>query len=155
MNAPFAICVDTREQAPWVFPPEVHTAPATLSAGDYSLSGFEDLVAIERKSLADLVACIGPERERFVRELIRLRGYRCRAVVVEATLQAILSHGYRSMTTPASVVGSLASWQVKHEIPVVFAGDAAGAAVYALAILRNYHRSLVEFAAKLQPRLAG
>lgn len=37
----------------------------------------EELFAVERKTIADLVACcIGANRERFFRELHRLRGYR-------------------------------------------------------------------------------
>ena len=154
MNA-FTVIIDSREQAPWSFPADVPTGPGTLAAGDYSLSGFEGSVAVERKSLPDLVSCIGPERERFKRELQRLKAYRVRAVIIEGTLQNITGHQYRSATLPASVLGSLASWQVWYEVPFIFAGDAAGAATYCLALLRNYHRQLVEFAAKFTATKTG
>jgi hypothetical protein len=40
------------------------------------VAGLEELFVIERQSIADLVGCcIGESRERFERELHRLRGY--------------------------------------------------------------------------------
>ena len=64
------IVVDSREQCPFPFTHERYEAqvqPGTLTVGDYSLAGLEDKVAVERKSLPDLVACLGRERERFAR----------------------------------------------------------------------------------------
>ena len=52
------IVVDTREQTPFEFRHEKYettTKQGTLSVGDYSLAGLEDKVAVERKSLPDLV----------------------------------------------------------------------------------------------------
>ena len=67
------ILIDTREQAPFAFTHERYAGTTieagTLDTGDYSLAGLTDLVAVERKSLPDLVACLGRERERFEREL--------------------------------------------------------------------------------------
>ena len=55
------IVIDTREQAPFPFSGEQYrgteTAFGTLDTGDYSLAGLTDKVAVERKSLPDLVAC--------------------------------------------------------------------------------------------------
>ena len=141
------IIIDNREQTPWTFPTDIETIPGSLQSGDYSLSGLQELCTIERKSLSDLVGCVtGDDRERFKRELLRLKAYRCRAVIVEATLQDIMIHRYLSRTEPESVIGSLASWQTRYEVPFVLAGDADGAARYALAILRNFHRHCQEFA---------
>ena len=81
---PLPILRDSREQAPFAFagyPCTVETA--ALASGDYSLRGFAARIAVERKSLADLVGCLGRDRERFQRELARLRGYDSAAVVVE------------------------------------------------------------------------
>jgi len=45
--------------------------------------GGENLFAIERKSIADLVGCcVGENRERFFRELHRLRGFRFKRLLV-------------------------------------------------------------------------
>lgn len=74
----YTIAVDTREQAPYRFAGEP-VASATLAAGDYSLAGLEHLIAVERKELGDLVGCMTHDRDRFKRELQRLRAYRYRA----------------------------------------------------------------------------
>ena len=48
-RADLTILVDTREQHPWEFPAGFHSEPATLSTGDYSVRGLEDLIAVERE----------------------------------------------------------------------------------------------------------
>ncbi|MGN6544490.1 MAG: hypothetical protein ACTHK7_05545, partial [Aureliella sp.] len=62
--------VDTREQTPLDLAP-LRVQPGTLDTGDYALAGC-DSVRIERKSLPDLIACVGRERDRFDREIERL-----------------------------------------------------------------------------------
>lgn len=67
-QAVMRLIIDSREQAPYDFATyDVDTEPGTLHTGDYSLAGFEDRVAIERKSLDDLIACLCVGRERFER----------------------------------------------------------------------------------------
>ncbi|MDD3685119.1 MAG: ERCC4 domain-containing protein, partial [Desulfovibrio desulfuricans] len=81
------ILVDSREQKPFTFEHErydVQIQPGALTVGDYSLRGLEDKVAVERKSLPDLVQCFGRERERFERELQRGAALDAFAVVIEA-----------------------------------------------------------------------
>ena len=53
--------IDSREQMPFDLVP-LRTRAGTLQAGDYSIQGLESLVAIERKSLPDLLSCIAGER---------------------------------------------------------------------------------------------
>ena len=82
------VIVDSREQRPFAFQHEPYAATVeagTLAVGDYSLAGLEDKVAVERKSLPDLVLCLGRERERFERELQRGAALEAFAVVVEAS----------------------------------------------------------------------
>jgi hypothetical protein len=47
-----------------------------LYTGDYSVRGLEEVFAVERKSLADLAGSLTRERDRFMREMHRLRRYR-------------------------------------------------------------------------------
>lgn len=61
------------------------TAAGTLDTGDNSLAGPEDKAAIERRSLSDFVACLGRERERFVRELPGAAALDVFVVVIEGT----------------------------------------------------------------------
>jgi ERCC4-type nuclease len=139
------IIIDSREQRPLDFG-DWPTERAGLDTGDYSLRGFTDLIAIERKSLPDLVMCCGRERDRFMRELNRLRAYRYRAVVVEATYKKIQGGKWRSQLKPAHVIGSIASWGAKFNIEFVFAGDPEGAAVWTVNRLRKIHEHLREYA---------
>lgn len=78
------ILQDTREQNPLLFKGyDVTPEPATLPVGDYSLPGFTDRAAIERKSLDDLISClINDSRDRFERELARGRHYDLFVVMV-------------------------------------------------------------------------
>ena len=86
------ILIDSREQNPHTFQGyEVEVESAALPVGDYSLPGFTDIVAIERKSLEDMVSCLmGSNRERFERELARARHYELFTVVVEAPLSGCI-----------------------------------------------------------------
>jgi DNA excision repair protein ERCC-4 len=118
----------------------------TLATGDYSIKGIQELCTVERKSLSDCLCSISADRERFLKELQRLRAYRCRALVIEANMRDILEHKYRSNMAPEAVIGSLAAFQIRYELPIVFCGDATGAARYTLAILRNFYRNCAEFA---------
>jgi len=117
--------IDTREQLPLDLAP-LQTITGTLATGDYSIRGLEHVVAIERKSLGDLLSCVGTERERFDREVQRLLAYPTRALVVEATWGDIESGGWRSHVTPAAAMGSLLGW-IASGLPIVMAGNHARA----------------------------
>jgi ERCC4-type nuclease len=120
---------------------------ATLPTGDYSLAGFTDRVAIERKSLPDLVACVGPERERFMDCCRRLRDYELRAVVVEASFDDVIAQAYRSRTHPQSVIGTTIAIHVDYGVPTVWAGDARNAANIVERLLTRIWRKAQEAAA--------
>lgn len=125
--------VDTREQHPLSLLP-LQTAIATLTTGDYSVRGLEDFVAIERKSLPDLLGCIGQHRQRFDREVMRLLAYPVRCLIVEATWQDIEAGNWPSKVTSAAALGSLLGW-IASGLPVVMAGDHERAGKYASRIL--------------------
>lgn len=108
MNELTAI-IDTREQTPWNLSP-MQSKPGTLVVGDYSLLGMEQVIAIERKSLQDFVACCGTERERFQRELDRLRGWQVSAVIIEASWADMQLGQWRSKLTPKQVQASFCAW---------------------------------------------
>ena len=120
-KAPPKVVIDTREQAPLTFT-NLPTVRGTLDTGDYSVSGLEHLIAVERKSLPDLLACLGHGRDRFKRELQRLRAYRFRLLLVEADAATIERGAWRSQLKPAHVFGALASWTATYGLPVWLAG---------------------------------
>lgn len=65
--------VDTREQLPYTFDGFKNliadTKNPALKTGDYSVTGFEDCIALERKTLADIVGSLMNGRERFLKEM--------------------------------------------------------------------------------------
>lgn len=124
---------DTREQLPLDLSP-LRTVRGTLDTGDYSIRGLESIVAIERKSLSDLLGCIGQQRERFEREAQRLLAYRVRSLVVEATWSDLEAGEWRSKVTPAAAVGSCLGW-IAAGLPVVMAGDHKRAGRYTAKLL--------------------
>ncbi len=113
--------IDSREQMPLDLAP-LRTTSATLPTGDYSVRGLEHVVAVERKSLSDLLACVGRERERFDREVQRLLACPTRALVVEASWAILEAGEWRSEVTPQAAVGSCLGW-VASGLPVLMAGD--------------------------------
>ena len=122
------VIVDSREQHPLDLHP-LTTVAGTLTTGDYSVAGLEHHIAIERKSLPDLLGCVGTSRERFDREVQRLLAYPVRALVVEATWSDIEAGEWRSRITPAAAMGSLLGWMTSG-LPVIMAGDHARAGRY-------------------------
>ncbi len=117
--------IDSREQTPLDLTP-LRTITKGLPTADYSVLGLEDVIAIERKSLPDFIACCGVERERFEREIQRLLAYPVRAIVVEARWRDLENGGWRSKVTPAAAVGSALGW-VAQGVPVVMCDDHARA----------------------------
>ena len=108
-QAECCVIIDKREQLPWNLEPLTCQA-GTLQTGDYSLLDFPNEISIERKELSDFVGCVGGGRERFERELERLKAYRVHAVIVEASWQDLAEGNWRSKLTSQTVLRSLSSW---------------------------------------------
>jgi hypothetical protein len=113
------LVVDSREQVPLPFS-QLKTQSGTLTTGDYSILGAEELFAVERKTLADLVACCAGGRERFKRELHRLRGFRFKRLVVVGSEEDILRGNFRSGISPKAVLATLQCFEVRYDLPFLF-----------------------------------
>ena len=138
---PLPIIRDTREQDGFLFAGfNATVTDGTLTSGDYSVRGFENRIAIERKSLDDLIGSISTGRERFERELCRLAGLDVAMVVVEAPLIALRQHRYKSRMEPKAAEQSCWCFQQRHMIPFHFAGDKADAEAFTFDTLRHYTR---------------
>lgn len=125
--------IDTREQRPFDLLP-LKTITGTLTTGDYSVVGLESVVAIERKSLTDLIGCVGRDRERFDREVQRLLAYPCRALIVESSWGEIEMGQWRGKVPPKAVIGSLLGW-IAMGLPVLMADNHERAGQYASRLL--------------------
>jgi len=146
-----SIIIDTREQQPWTFAAEVARGEAEvstkcLSVGDYSLGapGMTEMVAVERKSVADLWGCCGKGRRRFRAQLERLAAIRWPLIIIEGTLEQIVAHpvrgGYRRKLTAAAVIGTISGWSAELGVPWVPAGGVRLAERLAFIHLRHAQR---------------
>lgn len=112
------LVVDTREQRPLTF---THLAAerGTLATGDYSVDGLHSRFAVERKSVPDLVGSLTQGRERFFRELERMRGMDfARLLIVGRPIDLAACLNRRAVTT-ASILGSLEAINARL-VPVVW-----------------------------------
>jgi len=123
----WCLIVDRREQIPWTFESVtigtgksekqlvLNQKPGTLQAGDYSIEGMEDRVAIERKSKEDLFGTLSRGRDRFIKELSRMNEMEFAAVIVESDwLDCMLNPPERSKMAPVSVNGMHVAWMIRY-----------------------------------------
>src|SRR6516162_8097273 len=124
-----AIVVDNREREPLPFT-RFEAVRDTLYSGDYSVLGLEDSFAVERKSLDDLAnCCLSSNRDRFEHELHRLRGYRFKRLLVVGTHAEIEAQRYHSRIAPKAVLATLAAFEVRYDLPIVFCSTPEEAAI--------------------------
>lgn len=163
------IVIDTREQLPLDFSPwgdSVSITRATLWPGDYSIRGATHLIAIERKSVTDLIGTMmsgyagygATTPKRFDAELMALRGLAlsgARAMILvepdglaqnigNDAEEQIKAHHYRSMITPDKVLAFVQSLRENWRVPVVFAASrhhAAEIAYHALLAAETLRRT--------------
>lgn len=122
------VLVDSREQQPLVFT-RLAAERGTLTSGDYSFRGGEELFAVERKSVADLVGCcVGENRERFFRELHRLRGFRFKRLLIVGSREELGRGEYRSNVTPKAVFATLSALEMRFDMPFLFSPSPEDAA---------------------------
>ncbi|OGR89729.1 MAG: hypothetical protein A2992_06435 [Elusimicrobia bacterium RIFCSPLOWO2_01_FULL_59_12] len=117
---PPVIVIDSREQRPYDFPGAIVKG---IPSGDYSLLGFENQVAVERKSKEDAYASLGAGRVRFEKELERLSKLDYAAIVIESTLEEFLEAPAFTRMNPKAAVNSIIAWSVKYRVCVFFAGN--------------------------------
>ena len=139
---PFTIVCDTRERKPWLFSgyPGVAVVRGTLKNGDYSLPGFEDEVALERKSRQDLIGSLSAGRDRFEREMERLAALDLAAVLVEASAEDIAKGKFRGNMNPTSVFQTIFAWTVRYRVQFMFCGSRDHAEYTAHGLLSKWKR---------------
>ena len=142
---PLRIVRDTREQkrCGWlferdVFQPKPEVFIGSLPTCAYSLLGHEDFVGVERKTLSDLVACFGVERDRFERELQRMKAMEAACVVVEASQSKLRNGEYRSQLLPGAAWQTIVSFSGKYRVPFLWGETADDAEKIAYDFLRHY-----------------
>ena len=127
LMAPFRILVDTQEKLAYTFPGIrtdakqgrrplfVPLEACSLYSGDYSISGYAEKVAVERKSYSDLASTLIHERGRFERELQRLNEMAVAWVVCEASLRMMMDGPpWFSKVNPKALWRSIYHFEVRY-----------------------------------------
>lgn len=121
--SPFVILSDTREQNPWNFqnirqlkkdgglPVAVQIQKYAMTTGDYSIKGFENIIAVERKSKEDFFQCCIHDRERFEKQLTRLNELDHPYLVIECSEHSIMQGLDGSAVNPVAIMQSIIAWQ--------------------------------------------
>lgn len=136
MDNRIPIVIDTREKAPYAFDPNRFTVVRkALPAGDYSLVGMENRVAVERKSLQDFAQTVIRSRRRFHEELKKLAACEFACVAVEGSMRDVLDEAYGTGAHPNAVFGAAVSICVDWGVPVYFCSDRQSARQFVEAYL--------------------
>ena len=149
---PFTIIIDTREQIPWEFGFH-NTAKKKLDTGDYSIEGFENILAIERKKSVSEIATNLSE-SRFKDVLERLSKIKHPYMVFEFSLDEVYSFPVGSdipkklwdklKISGNYIIKRLIEIQLEYNIQIVFCGDASNAERFSSSIMKRiyerYHK---------------
>jgi ERCC4-type nuclease len=147
------VVTDSREKEPYSFDcKKVATICKALPAGDYSLEGLEERVAVERKTLADFVATVIRGRKRFYRELQKLSAFDSACVVVECNFRDLVDGRYRSGAHPHALIATVAAIVVDFGVPVYFCSDRQAACCFVQEYLSRFHRRIARCKNEPTPR---
>ena len=118
----YKIVCDTREQKPLWTGDKVERKK--LDVGDYSIKGYEDRIAIERKSLGDLFGTLGSGHKRFKAELNRALEYDYFAIVIDGSYSACVNKdfpgSFHSKMKGFVITSILFTLHMKYKIPFFF-----------------------------------
>lgn len=134
------IAIDTREQLRYMFD-GYESFRTTLKTGDYSLEGYEDVLAVERKNHSDAWGCLTEGRKRFERCLERLSLLDRAAIVIESSMaEFVIPPSQVKRVNAATAMGSYISWSTKYRIPVYFAENRQWGERVTLRVLAAYFK---------------
>lgn len=147
----YTIIRDTREKTGWNFDPFGNCLGMecrVLKTGDYSIKGFEDLVAIERKrNVEEIATNIGKKSVQFEAEMKRMTTIPHSYILCEFNLQELLSFPATSTLsrqqraqiriTGKFILKRLLEYQMNYNVKILFCGDAYGAYNVACSIFKR------------------
>ncbi len=141
------ITIDSREQNPYEFKrckSVRKTSIQGLKTGDYSMFGYDQEIAIERKSAQDLFGTLGKGYKRFKKELIRAKELAYFAIIIEESYTNIrnkkFKNSFRSTMRGHVIMKTVHTLNVKYGINVFFANDRKEAERIVEQTLLAYHR---------------
>jgi ERCC4-type nuclease len=120
----FCLVQDTRECLPLFnrLPKGLTVCSATLKVGDYSLKGFEDKIACERKQISDLIPYCTSDFVATKAKMVKLEKMEWAGLIIEARESEVSQRYPFSKASPESIRQALASFSVKHKVHI-YIGD--------------------------------
>ena len=128
------IITDTREQLNLDFSKfkNIEVVRKKLDTGDYSVSGCENHLCIERKAINDLVGTLVSGHQRFLRELERMKNYEEKYILIEHSPAILYSycvkHGWENKFN--TIIQSLLAYAYHYQVRVRFCKDRKDMASY-------------------------
>ena len=124
----FVIIQDSREQTGYKFDGMIIRK---LEFGDYSFEyegkSYENEIVVERKScLSEAYGFSGKERDRFTRELERMKDVKHKYLLFEYNYLDIATFDY-AVVKPTTVMATIWSYCVKYQIAPLFCGNRVNA----------------------------
>lgn len=133
----YTVIRDTREKEGygWTFSSTTSclgTKRGTLKTGDYTIEGYEDILAIDRKGGIEEVA-INVLEARFEKEMERMDSFKYAFILLEFDMQAVIDFPNNTRIPYARrktlkyngyfILRKLMEIQLKHKVKIIFCGD--------------------------------
>ena len=157
------ILIDSREQKP-VFdistPPPANVAGyeiTTIDAGDYTVKELSNIVIVERKANAkELYGNFILNKDRFIRQVERMRTYAHKYIVVEQTYPEFLNVKYLTFINPFkrrfSIISTIESWLISlsqtENIHFIFAGKENAPRIIQNILVKSYEYARKDYKRK-------
>lgn len=147
-NKSFSVLIDTKEKMPWDLIDEyvIDRSYTHLKTGDYSIVGLENIFCIERKrSVSEIAQNIF--QDRFKKELERLREFKYKYLLLEASLSDVLSFPIGSglpkhilekiRSNGPFILRCLNRMQVEYGFNIVYCDNRINAEIIALNLMKE------------------
>ncbi len=119
-----------------------------LKTGDYSISGYEDILCIERKkSTGEVARNIGVDRVRFEAELLRMKDFKYKYLIFEFSVAQLLFYPKgsglsreamkKTRISPQFILKKLDEYEKEYGIEIIYAGNKEGAMEVAMEIFNE------------------
>lgn len=119
-----------------------------LDTGDYSISGLEDILCIERKkSVFEIANNIGKDNIRFESELNRMKNFKYKYIILEFSVTDLLSNlvipniktkaGKSIKVRGQFIMKKLKDYENEYEVEIIFAGSKDNAIQVAIEIFKE------------------
>jgi len=139
------IVTDTREQFPLKFRKSKvveDVVVKTLNTGDYSIQGYEDQIAFERKSCQDLFSTLGSGHKRFKKELERAQTMDYFCIIIESSFTDVLTKNFGgshySKMQGHVIIKILMTLKFKYNIDFVFCNNRTESAKFIREMFKSW-----------------